>query len=99
MVLVLHYSSLVFMLVAAALASVHSDMIEAANMTGASRARVLGGIVLPVVTPAIVSSASLVFAGAVSNCAAPGLMGLPVGTHTLSTRLFGMISTGNVERG
>ncbi len=98
-VLVLHYSSLVFMLVAAALASVHADMIEAATMTGASRLRVLSGIVLPVVTPAIISSLSLVFAGAVSNFAAPALMGLPVGTHTLSTRLFGMISTGNLERG
>ncbi len=98
-VLILHYSSLVFLLVAAALASVHSDMIEAANMTGASRSRVLGGIVLPVVTPAIVSSSSLVFAGAVSNFAAPALMGLPVNMHTLSTRLFGMISTGNTERG
>jgi iron(III) transport system permease protein len=99
LVLVLHYSSLVFMLVAAALASVHADMVEAAQMTGASRARVLGGIVLPVVTPAIISSSSLVFAGAVSNFAAPALLGLPVGTHTLSTRLFGMISTGSVERG
>ena len=98
-VLILHYSSLVFLLVAAALASVHSNMIEAANMTGASRSRVIGGIVLPVVTPAIVSSASLVFAGAVSNFAAPALMGLPVNMHTLSTRLFGMISTGNTERG
>lgn len=98
-VLLLHYSSLVFMLVAAALASVNADLIEAATMTGAGRARVLGGVVLPVVTPAIVSSASLVFAGAVSNFAAPALMGLPVGMHTLSTRLYGMISTGSVERG
>jgi iron(III) transport system permease protein len=98
-VLVLHYFSLIFMMIAASLASVHSDMIEAANMTGASRSRVIAGIVLPVVMPAIISSASLVFAGAVSNFAAPALMGLPVGTHTLSTRLFGMISTGNMERG
>ncbi|MDP3225046.1 MAG: iron ABC transporter permease, partial [Rubrivivax sp.] len=98
-VLVLHYSSLVFMLVAAALASVHADMVEAAQMTGASRARVLSGIVLPVVTPALISSSSLVFAGAVSNFAAPALLGLPVNTHTLSTRLYGMISTGSVERG
>ena len=57
-VLILHYSSLVFLLVAAALASVHSDMNEAANMTGASRSRVIGGIVLPVVTPAIVSKST-----------------------------------------
>jgi iron(III) transport system permease protein len=99
LVLVMHYSSLVFMLVAAALASVNADMVEAAQMTGASRARVLLGIIGPVVLPAIVSSSSLVFAGAVSNFAAPALLGLPVNTHTLSTRLFGMISTGSEERG
>jgi iron(III) transport system permease protein len=98
-VLVLHYSSLVFMLVAAALASVNAEMIEAASMTGAGRTRVLGGIVLPAVLPAVVSAGSLVFAGAVSNFAAPALLGLPVGLHTLSTRLFGMVSTGQVERG
>jgi iron(III) transport system permease protein len=98
-VLVMHYSSLVFMLVAAALASVHADMVEAAQMTGANRARVLGGIILPVVMPAIVSAGSLVFAGAVSNFAAPALLGLPVNSHTLSTRLFGMISTGSEARG
>lgn len=98
-VLVLHYSSLVFMLVAAALSSVHADMVEAAHMTGASRTRVLTGIVLPVVSPAIISASSLVFAGAVSNFAAPALLGLPVNTHTLSTRLYGMISTGGEARG
>lgn len=98
-VLILHYCSLVFMLVSAALASVHADMVEAAHMTGASRARILGGIILPVVSPAIISASSLVFAGAVSNFAAPALLGLPVNTHTLSTRLYGMISTGSVERG
>ncbi len=98
-VLILHYASLVFMLVSAALASVHADMVEAAHMTGASRARILAGIILPVVSPAIISASSLVFAGAVSNFAAPALLGLPVNSHTLSTRLYGMISTGSVERG
>ena len=49
--------------------------------------------------PSIVAGISLTFAGAVSNFAAPALLGLPVGMHTLSTRLYGMISTGQVERG
>ncbi len=99
LVLVAHYFSLVFMLVAAALSSVSSEMIEAAAMTGAHRRRIVTGIVLPVVTPAIIAAASLVFAGAASNFAAPALLGLPVNTHTLSTRLYGMISTGQSERG
>ena len=46
-------------LLAAALASLNSKMLEAAALNGASRRRILTGIVLPVATPALISSASL----------------------------------------
>lgn len=98
-VLIGHYYSLAFTVIAAALASVNGDLIEAAEMAGAKMRRIFLGIVLPVVTPALVAGASLAFAGAVSNFAAPALLGLPVRMHTLSTRLFGMIETGQSERG
>lgn len=98
-VLIAHYYALAFTVIAAALATVNADLIEAAQMTGASRRRILFGIVLPVVAPAIVAGASLSFAGAVSNFAAPALLGLPVRMQTLSTRLFGMIEIGQVARG
>lgn len=98
-VLIAHYYALAFTVIAAALATVNGDLVEAAQMTGASRRRVLFGIVLPVVMPAILAGASLCFAGAVSNFAAPALLGLPVRMQTLSTRLFGMIEIGQVQRG
>jgi iron(III) transport system permease protein len=98
-VLIGHYYSLAFTVIAAALASVNGDLIEAAEMAGARMRQIFLGIVLPVVTPAVVAGASLAFAGAVSNFAAPALLGLPVRMHTLSTRLFGMIETGQSERG
>lgn len=98
-VLVAHYYALAFTVIAAALATVNGDLVEAAQMTGASRKRILFGIVLPVVTPAIIAGGSLAFAGAVSNFAAPALLGLPVRMQTLSTRLFGMIEIGQTERG
>lgn len=98
-VLIAHYYALAFTVIAAALATVNGDLVEAAQMTGASRRRILFGIVLPVVTPAIVAGGSLAFAGAVSNFAAPALLGLPVRMQTLSTRLFGMIEIGQTERG
>ncbi len=98
-VLVAHYYSLAFTVIAAALATVNSDLVEAAQMAGASRRRILFGIVLPVALPAIVAGASLTFAGAVSNFAAPALLGLPVRMQTLATRLFGMIEIGQAERG
>jgi iron(III) transport system permease protein len=73
--------------------------MEAGEMAGASRARVAARIALPVVLPAVVSSALLAFAEGVSNFASPALLGLPVRYQTLSTRLYGSISTGQVERG
>lgn len=98
-VLTLHYFSLAFTIIAAALATVNSDLVEAAQIAGAKGRRILLGIILPVTTPALVAAGSLCFAGAVSNFATPALLGPPVRMQTLSTRLFGMIEVGQVERG
>ncbi|MCG8348544.1 MAG: iron ABC transporter permease [Chloroflexales bacterium] len=97
--LVAHYFSLAFLLISAALASVNTELLEAAEMTGASRVRILRDITLPVVSPAILSSGLLAFAEGVSNFASPALLGLPVRFHTISTRLYGAIQTGQTERG
>ncbi|MBE1204999.1 ABC transporter permease [Aminobacter carboxidus] len=98
-VLIAHYYSLAFTVISAALSSIGADLVEAAQVAGARRSRIFFGIILPVVTPALIAAASLTFAGAVSNFAAPALLGLPVRMQTLSTRLFGMIETGQTERG
>ncbi|MBA8905798.1 ABC transporter permease [Aminobacter ciceronei] len=98
-VLIAHYYSLAFTVISAALSSIGADLVEAAQVAGAKRSRIFFGIILPVVTPALIAAASLTFAGAVSNFAAPALLGLPVRMQTLSTRLFGMIETGQTERG
>lgn len=94
-----HYFSLSFMLIAAALANVNGDLMEAAELTGASTFRVARQIALPVVTPAVISGALLAFAEGVSNFVTPALLGLPVRYHTLSTRLYGSITTGDYSRG
>ncbi|PRY65452.1 iron(III) transport system permease protein [Glaciihabitans tibetensis] len=97
--LVAHYYSLSFVVVAAALSNVGGDLLAAAELTGASRMRIAGRIALPVVAPAILSGFLLAFAEGVSNFAVPALLGLPVRFQTLSTRLYGSISTGDTERG
>ncbi|OWT53985.1 ABC transporter permease [Candidimonas nitroreducens] len=98
-VLVAHYFSLAYTIIAAALGTVGADLIESARMAGASRARTLFGIILPIVTPALIASGSLVFAGVVANFATPAFLGLPVRMYTLSVRLFGLIDTGHTARG
>lgn len=98
-VLILHYFSLAFTIIAASLATVNSDLVEAAQIAGAKGRKILMGIILPVTTPALIAAGSLCFAGAVSNFAIPALLGLPVRMQTLSTRLFGMIEVGQTARG
>ncbi len=98
-VLSIHYFSLGFMLISAALASINSELLEAAAMTGAGKARVLKDITFRVVTPAVMSSILLSFGNGVSNFAAPAILGLPVRFEVLSTRIFGMIRIGQTERG
>ncbi len=97
--LVAHYYSLAFLLVAAALASVSSDLVDAGELAGARRSQIALGITLPVVRPAIAAAGLLAFAEGVSNFAAPAVLGLPVNFHTLSTRLYGSLQTGRAERG
>ncbi|WP_127144552.1 ABC transporter permease [Pelagibacterium montanilacus] len=98
-VLSAHYYSLAFAIIAAALASINSDLVEAAQMAGARRARILSGIVLPVALPALLSAGALSFAEAVSNFAIPAILGLPVRMQTMATRLYGLIEIGQSGRG
>lgn len=99
LVLTAHYYSLSFVIVSAALLSVGGDLVAAAELTGASRVRVATRIVLPAIAPALLSGFLLAFAEGVSNFAVPALLGLPVRFQTLSTRLYGAISTGDAVRG
>lgn len=94
-----HYFSLAFVVIAAALRNVGGDLLAAAELTGASRFRIVAQIMLPAVAPALVSGFLLAFAEGISNFAVPALLGLPVRFQTLSTRLYGAISTGDTARG
>jgi iron(III) transport system permease protein len=94
-----HYIALGFTLISAALATINTDLLEAANLTGAKRSRVFWNITLPVVAPTIASAGLLAFAEAISNFASAAILGLPVRFHTISTRLYGAIQTGQTERG
>jgi iron(III) transport system permease protein len=96
--LIAHYYTTPFLLISAALSTVNTELVEAGEITGASRFRILMGITFPLVLPAIVSSAMLTFAEGVSNFTSPALLGLPVRFQTLSTRIFGLINNGQSER-
>ncbi|MDK3158183.1 iron ABC transporter permease [Kamptonema cortianum] len=96
--LVAHYYTTPFLLISAALATINTELVEAGEMTGASRFHVLRGITLPLVFPAILSAGMLTFAEGVSNFTSPALLGLPVRFQTLSTRIYGLVNNGQLER-
>lgn len=97
-VLAAQYYALAFTVIAAALSGIGADIVDAARLAGARGWRVVIRIVFPLVRPALVSGAMLAFAGAISNFATPALLGLPVRFQTLSTRLFGLMEIGQMER-
>lgn len=90
---VLHYTPFVFMLVGNSLARLDSQYEEAARVAGAGWWRRMRTIVLPLLTPSLVSGAVLVFAKAIGEFGAAYVVGLPVGYQVLSTSLYQSVST------
>lgn len=97
-ILVIHaYTQYVFFYVnvSAALGRVDRTLVEAARGMGASRARVLRTVVLPLVTPALVAAAVLTFMSGVGSFAAPSLIG--GGFRVLSVQILMSKVGGYVE--
>ena len=89
-----------YLLVRGALASFDPAMLEAASSLGASRARALRTVVLPLLRPAIGNGALLVALSSLASFSAPYVFGggfrvLP--TQLVSTRLNGDIQVAMVE--
>jgi iron(III) transport system permease protein len=93
-----HYYAMVFGLTAAALLQIDGGTIDAARTTGASVARIAGKVIVPMVRTAVIGGFMLAFAACASNFAIPAILGLPVNFQTLSTRLFGLLETGQNSR-
>ncbi|MCG8653239.1 MAG: ABC transporter permease subunit, partial [Pirellulales bacterium] len=98
-VLVLHYFPIAFLLLYASLSTIRSDLPAAANLVGAGHARILAAIIGPIALPAAMTAFILCFAGAVSNFSAPAILGSPVRYYTIATRLYGLLQSGQTERG
>jgi iron(III) transport system permease protein len=74
-VLLVHYSSYVFLYMLGPLGSVDSQLEEAATVMGVSRARVLATVVLPLVAPAMLACGVMVFALTAEMFTVPALLG------------------------
>jgi iron(III) transport system permease protein len=87
---------LVFLATAAALSRLDSALEEAARLSGASPARALWSVSLPLALPAALSGTSLVFLSAASAFGVPYLLGVTASppVPTLTTRIASEVMVG-----
>ncbi|WP_058968716.1 ABC transporter permease [Type-D symbiont of Plautia stali] len=83
-----HNAPLVFLTVRAGLRRLPADLVEAAQVSGASRTRVLFTIILPLARPAIFAGAALTFVAAAGNFGIQAMLGIPARVPTLITLVY-----------
>ncbi|MCA1178657.1 MULTISPECIES: ABC transporter permease [unclassified Pantoea] len=83
-----HNAPLVFLTVRAGLRRLPADLVEAAQISGASRMRVLFTIILPLARPAIFAGAALTFVAAAGNFGIQAMLGIPARVPTLITLVY-----------
>ncbi|MDP3503941.1 MAG: iron ABC transporter permease [Myxococcales bacterium] len=87
---------LVVLSTSAAFERIDSSLEEAARLSGASALRTFTTITLPLITPAALSGAALVFVFASASFGVPYLLGVSANppTPTLTTRIYGEVLMG-----
>jgi iron(III) transport system permease protein len=81
-----------FLLIAPALRMSDPALEHAAEISGASRWRVLRTITLPLATPAILAAALLAFILTIEAFEVPALLGTPGGVRVLSTAIYASVN-------
>lgn len=89
----LHFTPFVILLVTNAMKNLPGELDEAARMLGARGAMRWRRVTLPLMRPAILSAATLMFAKAIGEFGVAYVLGLPAGFQVLSTTLYQSIST------
>jgi len=92
-ILSIHYVPLVILIVGNALKRIDGQLEECARILKAPRRTIALNIILPLVRPAILSSALLIFADCIGEFAVPYILGLPVHYDTLATGLYRSIDS------
>jgi iron(III) transport system permease protein len=96
-VLGLFYYTFVYLSCLAALEHVDPSLEDAARMSGARPLAVLRTITLPLIWPAILAGAFLVFAASASAFGVPALVGSPARLYLLTTRIYGYATAGGLQ--
>lgn len=92
-ILTLHFTPMVILIVGNAIKRFDSQLEDCARILGASRRTISWSIILPIIRPALMSAALLIFADCIGEFAIPYILGLPVHFDTLSTQLYRALSS------
>jgi iron(III) transport system permease protein len=80
----------VFVLVANALERIPSELEDASAMLGASAWRTARRVTIPLALPALAAGALVAFLQAMTLFGAPGILALPAGFHTMTTKIWSL---------
>lgn len=84
----LHLAPVAFLLMVAAFRAMDPSLEESAAMSGASRTTILRRITVPLLRPALVSAALLMFVQSLESFEVPGLLGLQNGIYVFTSRIY-----------
>lgn len=84
----LHLAPVAFLLMVAAFRAMDPSLEESAAMSGAPRRTILRKITLPLLRPALVAAALLMFVQSLESFEVPGLLGLQNGIYVFTSRIY-----------
>jgi iron(III) transport system permease protein len=92
-ILALHYTPFVILLFGNALRQLDTTLEDSARVMGAGSGVIARKIILPLMRPALVSAATLIFAKCLGDFGVSYILGVPVGYDVLATSLFRALAT------
>jgi iron(III) transport system permease protein len=95
----LHLAPVAFLLMVAAFRAMDPSLEESAAMSGASRLTVLRRVTLPLMRPALISAALLMFVQSLESFEVPGLLGLQNGLYVFTSRIYFVLRAYPIDYG
>ncbi|WP_255950666.1 ABC transporter permease [Streptomyces odontomachi] len=95
----LHLAPVAFLLMVAAFRAMDPSLEESAAMSGARRVTVLRRVTLPLMRPAMISAALLMFVQSLESFEVPGLLGLQNGIYVFTSRIYFVLRAYPIDYG
>ncbi|GGI95576.1 ABC transporter permease [Streptomyces brasiliensis] len=95
----LHLAPVAFLLMVAAFRAMDPSLEESAAMSGASRLTVLRRVTVPLLRPAMISGALLMFVQSLESFEVPGLLGLQNGIYVFTSRIYFVLRAYPIDYG